>query len=469
MSSRKSKPCSHTSIHLDVSPNAARAGFKRPSSRERIRAATQDDRYPSRDALLTPLHLFNDAATFPAPLVLPDDDLDVEPDEAPQSVKEWREEEERNAVTRARKTIYLVSSPDISDEMAPMEDWARPVSSARQDQPAEADRLKMDDLAEYVGAFYHGMPIKLLSKTFTWRAWEYNTPSPSRRKPKYDGSPLPKSAPERLVGLGTPSGAMVGVRCRRSPDGVARMQVNLDDVLDALLENVPRDAYAVMMLLDMDMYEGDDDIFTGGRAYGGSRIAVTSSFRDQPSCSVDDGHRWPAAHCASYIDAACGQQHQNASPGRLGSTSGGPMGAAVQAAARVTRHEGRHHQYVEWLSRVAQTMTHELGHCMGLDHCVYYACVMQGCASSAEATRQPPYLCPVCLEKVAWGIAPLVGEWRKKDGARSEYVRKRYEAARAVCERWTGQEGGSVFWDGYKTWLRSLLEREVVVLDELDE
>ena len=53
-----------------------------------------------------------------------------------------------------------------------------------------------------------------------------------------------------------------------------------------------------------------------------------------------------------------------------------------------------------WLTRVCRTASHELGHCFGIDHCVYYACVMQGAASIGEDARQPPYLCPVDLAKV---------------------------------------------------------------------
>lgn len=53
-----------------------------------------------------------------------------------------------------------------------------------------------------------------------------------------------------------------------------------------------------------------------------------------------------------------------------------------------------------WLGRACRTASHELGHCLGIDHCVYYACCMQGTAGLAEDARQPPFLCPVDLAKM---------------------------------------------------------------------
>jgi hypothetical protein len=53
-----------------------------------------------------------------------------------------------------------------------------------------------------------------------------------------------------------------------------------------------------------------------------------------------------------------------------------------------------------WLGGVCRTASHELGHCFGIDHCVYCACAMQGSASLAEDARQPIYFCPLDLAKL---------------------------------------------------------------------
>lgn len=257
---------------------------------------------------MTPMALFDSPSAFPAPLVVPDDDLDIDPEWPPQSVKEWHQEEERNPVTSKKKTIYLVAPPIITDDMAAMKGWVapgtKPTPASR--QQAENSELKMADLQAYVAAFYHGMPVKVLNKSFSWHNWDTNG------KQAYDGRTLkPEPKQERLIGLRTPANTMIGVRCRLAPDRAA-MQVNLDDIMDGLAEKVPTDAYAIMMLLDLDMYEGDDDIFTGGRAYGGPRIAVVSSFRDNPMHGYplnSLAHRWPASHCAAYVASLCNGQH----------------------------------------------------------------------------------------------------------------------------------------------------------------
>lgn len=36
----------------------------------------------------------------------------------------------------------------------------------------------------------------------------------------------------------------------------------------------------------------------------------------------------------------------------------------------------------------------------GLDHCIYYECVMNGSDSIEESDSQPLFLCPICLRKL---------------------------------------------------------------------
>ena len=87
-----------------------------------------------------------------------------------------------------------------------------------------------------------------------------------------------------------------------------------------------------------------------------------------------------------------------------------------------------------WLGRVCRTASHELGHCFGIDHCVYYACAMQGTASIQEDARQPPYLCPVDLAKVCHAT-----------GADME---QRYKTLSRFCDK----HGGS-FFDSFSRWI----------------
>ncbi|CEJ93629.1 hypothetical protein VHEMI09207 [[Torrubiella] hemipterigena] len=440
--------CQHTRLHLDVSANTKQCGFKRPSKQQRIAAARLHDT-PTAESLLTPIHLFDDLNTFPAPLVLPDDDLDIDPDWPPQSVKEWHDEEERNPVTPKRKTIYLVSPPSISKEMAKMKDWISPQTTVAS---TGSQQLKVADLQKYISAFYHGMTVKILNKPFSWRQWHEDD---AKKSKSYDGRLL-RLNQHALIGLQTPQNTMVGIQCRLSPDEVA-MQVNLDNVLDALAENVPSDAYAIMMLLDIDMYEGDDDVFTGGRAYGASRIAVVSSFRDNPMHSYSSQsllHRWPVSHSQRYVPSLCRGIAAGKTPPQP--SSGAMKGALDAVVALPPKEPTAKGAYIEWLGRVAQTMAHELGHCFGLDHCVYYACAMQGCASSAEALRQPPYLCPVCLEKVATAIGGVLVKGWENHQVRQRYIQNRYSAIRDSCQLWKEQTVNA-FWVGQRAWLDDII------------
>lgn len=50
------------------------------------------------------------------------------------------------------------------------------------------------------------------------------------------------------------------------------------------------------------------------------------------------------------------------------------------------------------------TMTHEICHTFGLEHCIYYTCLMNGCNNMEEAKKQPLYECPICLRKLHYSI-----------------------------------------------------------------
>ncbi len=52
------------------------------------------------------------------------------------------------------------------------------------------------------------------------------------------------------------------------------------------------------------------------------------------------------------------------------------------------------------LQRSCKVLVHETGHMFGLQHCIYFACVMNGANHMVETDRQPQALCPVCLRKL---------------------------------------------------------------------
>jgi archaemetzincin len=60
------------------------------------------------------------------------------------------------------------------------------------------------------------------------------------------------------------------------------------------------------------------------------------------------------------------------------------------------------------LSRMLRTATHEVGHLVGLAHCITFRCVMNGSNNLEELDARPLEFCPVCLAKVctALGLDP---------------------------------------------------------------
>ncbi len=52
------------------------------------------------------------------------------------------------------------------------------------------------------------------------------------------------------------------------------------------------------------------------------------------------------------------------------------------------------------LRRAVNTYLHEVMHLFGLEHCIYYLCLMNGANCENEMDGQLMYLCPICLKKM---------------------------------------------------------------------
>ena len=395
--------CSHNSLLLKPSDHACKAGYRDYTSKQLSNAAGNSKGVAEL------------IASFPRPLVLPGDDLSEDPRYPGQSLRSWIREPHRNEVVSERNVIYVASPPAISVEVKMMEQWAFTEYKKGQNMAdLGAAKPGVDDIEGFLGAFYTGMKTARLSPAFSFVSWEKAAPSKANRQM------IPRS-----IGLRRED-EVVEIRTRPPPDRMFEAQLNLNDMLDAAISALPEDAYALLLLVHHDLYEDEDDDFCCDRAYGGSHVAVVSSARYNPWFDevqrVERVHAWPASHCKAYVNAACGSaavtkkrpskkrklettiaKAESKSIPSLSNDTLGPIHAAVEA----------HHVLLQrntfttakslndlWTARVCRTASHEIGHCFGMDHCVYYACVMQSTASLAEDARQPPYLCPVDLAKI---------------------------------------------------------------------
>ena len=53
------------------------------------------------------------------------------------------------------------------------------------------------------------------------------------------------------------------------------------------------------------------------------------------------------------------------------------------------------------LYRCLKTACHEICHVLGMTHCPYYECLMNGSNLVTEADKKPFALCPICLRKMS--------------------------------------------------------------------
>lgn len=252
-----------------------------------------------------------------------------------------------------------------------------------------------------------------------------------------------------------PADSYTRIRARPSLDGIFSHQLNPNDLLDWTIRILPKDAHALLLLMDHDLYEDEEDDFCCGRAYGGSRVAVVSSARYNPLLYGHEGvnvqHIWPASHCATYVNSQCNMSDGSTQDHQVSEVADGALYKAVAAfkTAPSSTSTKEDPPYGLWLFCPVRTASHELGHCFGLDHCVYYACVMQGTASVAEDCRQPPYLCPVWAKKISRAKAEGHGSGFEED----KTSREACEAITKFCAKWRH----TAAWAGYEAWLEMSL------------
>jgi archaemetzincin len=406
-------PCKHANLVFDVSPNAHEVGYKRATTEQRIAATQPAGRVPSAkdgssgDGKRTLIDAPS-GSTFPAPLVLTDDDLSLYPGCPPQSLRSWFQSKHRNPVTAERRTVYVVCP---SETNAPVTSWQAPTATGKVHSTDNLTPPALQDVVGYLQAFYHGLPVKALSGAeWAFRQWESDAGRHTRAQLSY-------------IGLQA-GGQLYGVRTRERPDGPFRMQLNLTYLLDVAINALPGDAYALLMLVNYDLYEDEEDEFCCGRAYGGSRVAVVSTARYCPSLdkleNLDTTHAWPASHCQRYVDRSCGVKTKAEPRGKKRKCSSADepetaMSAAVAACNAQTNPKNQgldvDRLNILWLGRVCKTASHELGHCFCMGHCTYYACIMQGTAGLCEDARQPPYMCPVDTAKLLAATGAGEKEW----------------------------------------------------------
>jgi archaemetzincin len=75
---------------------------------------------------------------------------------------------------------------------------------------------------------------------------------------------------------------------------------------------------------------------------------------------------------------------------------------AVISVARLGDVDGGQINYATCLRRTLATAVHEIGHTLGIQHCIKWRCGMNGSNHLAESGKRPLEFCPECLGKLTW-------------------------------------------------------------------
>ncbi|KAL8666100.1 MAG: hypothetical protein Q9168_007563, partial [Polycauliona sp. 1 TL-2023] len=245
------KDCDHDTLLFNSSSHAISSGYK-----QSIHKPTSTKRKPSSHSA---------KLTNPAPLVLPGDELALDPKYPPQSVRSWQNDKDRNAVTPQRNVIYVAAHPGADEDVDFVESWAD-ANLGQQKQTSASKHLSpsspaTQDIISYLSAFYHPLCIKPCPVPLTFTSWE-DVPPPRKVNTTSSKRKRKPSMPS-CIALRTNS-FKTQIRTRSpSPDALYPAQLNINDLIDLAIDILPTDAYALLLLVSQDLYE-DEDIFICG-------------------------------------------------------------------------------------------------------------------------------------------------------------------------------------------------------------
>lgn len=138
------------------------------------------------------------------------------------------------------------------------------------------------------------------------------------------------------------------ITTRRNPS-TRQPQLLTGDILALLKKRLPDDAFAVLGITMTDLYPEDSWNFVFGQASLQDRVGVYSFARYDPRFY---GEKPPKDRQTLMLRRSC------------------------------------------------KVLAHETGHMFGIQHCIYYSCLMNGSNHLAESDARPLHLCPVDLRKL---------------------------------------------------------------------
>lgn len=320
-------------------------GFKPPSVKASLRAITSSSSKSSLSLHYQPGDSFN-----PIPAATSPDDWLAQYKEQGQTYDQFLQD---CPWTSPRKWKQLRQSfnphgQTIADRYPEGSIYLLPLGEF--DTTSSSHQPRFSALVEYVSIFY-GLSVKVMTGV--------------QLVNKDGGVQLVHTPVEKNSVAGRPSRASLRphihtMECRyHSPTGHLQLRVN--SILTALKQYVPRDAFFVMALTMHDLYDEPPDLFVAGMAAGNHRVGVFSFYRYDPTLSFSQEF-WYEVNQSTTVDQ-------------------------TERKKLVLQHS-------------CKLVVHEIAHLLGVDHCIFYECCMNGSGHLAEDFRQPMFLCPVDLHKL---------------------------------------------------------------------
>ncbi|XP_043941049.1 archaemetzincin-2 [Protopterus annectens] len=157
----------------------------------------------------------------------------------------------------------------------------------------------------------------------------------------------------------------------RVNDHTQNLQIHAGDLLRYLKKKKPRDAFCTVGITLIDLYPQESWNFIFGQASLTEGIGIFSFARyDNDFYSSTFKGRLKKTQKLTQGDYSIFQNHYTP-----------PVTSIL-------------------LLRSCGTLTHEIGHIFGIQHCQWLQCVMQGSNHLEESDRRPFDLCPICLRKL---------------------------------------------------------------------
>lgn len=150
-----------------------------------------------------------------------------------------------------------------------------------------------------------------------------------------------------------------------------------------------------------DLYSDSTDSFTVGMASGPlTGVAIFSFSRYDPLFSSK--HTLPSSPPSS----SSSKRHKKATTKKKNAKEEGEKENTKEKDTEEKDKENKkggeeeNENKKELLERSCKVLSHEIGHMMGIAHCTYYECLMNGSGHLIEDFRQPLHMCPVDLKKL---------------------------------------------------------------------